>query len=260
MYSARIVNHNVYFSDEKPQTISDRLHARESIFPGFGGVLTAREPDFDVRGRIAWVFISIKNRSFNRDYINRFIHLCETVGIEGRICAVDTPYLYNAMAELGVDMLPEAEAAKIERLSADSQRMAEKAINGKLSKRVKLVQWRDLEAETPQVYRDELTHAFQSGTAVRDMFFEHVSSVKPITDEQQFERFAAFFLCEVPVLMHAYYGRGATMDIYPGPQPAFFWQIELGEFADELPELTALTRHDRPMLFLDTHNRRGDRT
>jgi hypothetical protein len=55
--------------------------------------------------------------------------------------------------------------------------------------------------------------------------------------------------------MHAYYGSGATLDIYPGPQPRFFWQIEMGEFEDELPALTAMTRRARPMLYLDTHDR-----
>lgn len=256
MYSARIVNDHAYFSLRKPDNISDQLYASESILPGLGGVLTAREPDFDVAGRVAWVFISIKNRSFNRAYINQFIDLCDKIGIEGRVCAVDRPYLFNAMAELEVDSLPEPEAAKIDTLSSNFQRMVEKALRGKKSERVKLVQWAELERETPQVYRDELAKAFYGGTRVRQLFYDHVSSVKPISSERQFERFAEFFLCEVPVLLHAYYAYGPTMDIYPGPQPAFFWQIELGEFAQELPELTALTQRGRPMLFLDTHNRR----
>jgi len=257
MYSARIVNDHAYYSLDKPNPSIDKLHATESIFPGLGGVLTAREADFDIAGRIAWVFISIKNRSFNRAYINQFIDMCEKVGIDGRVCAVDTPYLYNVMAEHGLDHLPEAEAAKIETLSTNFQRMVEKALRGKQSSRVTLVQWPELEAETPQIYKDELASAFHGGSRVRDLFYDHVSSVKPIEDERQFERFAEFFLCEVPVLMHAYYSFGPTMDIYTGPQPAFFWQIEMGEFAEELPELTALTRRCRPMMFLDTHNRRG---
>jgi len=257
MYSARLINDTAYFSPQSPTSVSDQLHATESIFPGLGGVLTAREPDFDITGRVAWVFISIKNRSFSKVYIRQFIELCEATGIEGRICAVDRPYLFNAMAELGVDSLPDSETAKIMGLSGDFQRMVTKAIRARKSERVKLVQWDDLENATPQIYRDELAQAFHSGGRVRDLFFDHVSSVKPISDERQFERFADFFLCEVPVLLHAYYGAGATMDIYPGPQPAFLWQIELGEFAQELPELTALTGRGRPMLFLDTHNRRS---
>ena len=256
MYSARVVNDSSYDHAEKPLRISNQLYATESILPGMGGVLSTREPDFDVTNRIAWIFISIKNRSFNRAYINGFIDLCEKVGIEGRICAVDAPYEYNAMAELGVETLAPSDAAKIHNLSGDFQRMVAKAIRGKRSERVQLVQWATLEEDTPQAYRDELAHAFYGHTAVRDALFEHVSSVKPVTDDIQFERFAKFFLCEVPVLLHAYYAYGATMDIYPGPQPSFFWQIELGEFANELPKLTALTQSGRPMLFLDTHNRR----
>lgn len=256
MYSARCVNENAYLSLKKPLLISDRLYAQESTVPGVGGVLTAREPDFDIAGRVAWIYISIKNRSFNRPYINQFIDMCETLEIEGRICAVDNPYYFNAMAELGLDSLCEKEAAKIETLSSDFQRMVGKAIRGKLSKRVQLVQWNDLEEQTPQIYKDELAEAFHSGSRVRDLLFDHISTVKPISDDRQFERFANFFLCEVPVLVHGYYANGPTLDIYPGPQAALFWQIELGDFAKELPNLTALTRQGRPSLYLDTHNRR----
>lgn len=259
MYSARVVNDHAYFHATEPLRIHRQLFATESILPGVGGVLTCRKPDFDVTGRVAWLFISIKNRSFNRAYVNGFIELCEKVGIQGRVCAVDRPYKFNAMAALGLDQLGPQEAAGIDNLSADFQRMVAKAIRGTASSRVQLVQWSDLEHRTPQIYFDELAQAFYDGGAVRDMLYAHVSSVKPVRDDAQFERYAKFFLCEVPVLMHAYYADGATMDIYPGPQPAFLWQIELGEFEAELPNLTALARSGRPMLFLDTHNRRGAR-
>ena len=255
MYSARKINELAYGNG---LSVADRdLPARESTLSGMGGVLTNRAGDFELQGRDAWIFISIKNRGFNRPYIDRFIDMCEASGVQGHVCPVDDPYRYNAMAELKRDDLPPEEAAKIERLSSDIARMVQKAINGKCTTSVDIVKWADLEAATPPVYREELTRAFREGTRIRDILFEHVSSVKPIETERDFERFAEFFLCEVPVLLYAYYANGATLDIYPGPQPKFFWQIELGAFERELPELTALTRTERPMLYLDTHDRSG---
>lgn len=259
MYSGRLINLLTEHSrDNRLHTsIRGRVPARESTFRGMGGVLTNRAGDFDLAGRDAWIFISIKNRGFNRSYIDRFIDLCERNGVNGFICPVDDPYLYNAMAELRCDDLPLCEIEKIDRLSSDISRMAQKAINGKCSKQVRLVKWRDVEADTPTVYREELTAAFRAGGRIRDVLYDHVSSVKTIETEEDFERYAEFFLCEVPVLMHAYYRNGPTLDIYPGPQPKFFWQIEMGDFRRELPRLTALTRGGRAMLYLDTHDRSG---
>ena len=100
-----------------------------------------------------------------------------------------------------------------------------------------------------------MVQAFKGGSRVRDHLRDHVMSVKPIETERDFKRFAEFFLCEVPVLLNTYYCDGATLDIYPGQQPNFFWQIEMGMFEDELPEMTAMTRRGRSMLYLDTHDR-----
>ncbi len=259
MYSARIVNS---LAAARPdiaiplgESVQEMLPATESLFPGLGGVLTNRTSDFDLSGREAWVFISIKNRGFNRPYIDRFIDLCDRSDIIGHVCPVDDPYRYNSMAELERDDLPEEEAAKIERLSTDITRMVQKAINGKRTQNVDIVKWCDLERNTPKKYRAELTAAFHDRTIIRDILYDHINSVKQTNCERSFERYAEFFLCEVPVLLHTYYRNVPTMDIYPGPQPNFFWQIEMGHFEQELPELTALTTAGRSMLYLDTHAR-----
>ena len=263
MYSGRMINSLADSASGAASkmglNVSELVPAQESMLPGIGGVLTNRAGDFDLEGRDAWIFISIKNRGFNRPYIDRFIDMCDRFGLNGHVCPVDDPYRYNSMAELKCDTLPEAEAAKIERLSSDIARMVQKAINGKRTSQVDIVKWRDLEDATPPKYRAELTAAFHDRTRIRDILYDHVNSVKPIDSERDFERYAEFFLCEVPVLMYAYYSNGPTLDIYPGPQPKFFWQIEMGLFAKELPELTALTKGGRSMLYLDTHDRSGGR-
>ena len=262
MYSCRMVNmlkdpKTVPASPVKGDIIAD-LPATESMLSGMGGVLSNRNGDFDLQGRDAWIFISIKNRGFNRPYINRFIDMCVAQGINGHVCPVDDPYRFNSMAELRRDDMPPEETAKIERLSADITRMVQKAINGKCTKQVDIVKWADIERDTPSIYHEELSAAFHGRTRIRDILYDHISSVKHLETERDFERFAEFFLCEVPVLLHAYYSRGPTLDIYPGPQPNFFWQIEMGLFKKELPALTELTRAGRSMLYLDTHDRSGE--
>ena len=93
MYSARTVN---FASNSASNAgISEIIPARESEIQGLGGVFISRQSDFNLLGREAWLFISIKNRSFNKQYIKRFIDLCSEEGIKGYICPVDTPYIYN---------------------------------------------------------------------------------------------------------------------------------------------------------------------
>ena len=237
--------------------VSDWLPQRGATLAGMPGVLLNRAGDFDLQGREAWLFISIKNRRFTKSYIAWFVRFCEEHGLEGHVSPVDNPYLFNRMAELGLDDLddlPSAEAAKIGQLSSETARKAQKAINGHLSKRVDIVSWGDIETETPRVLLDEMRAAFDARTPVRDALHRHISSVKPVACERSFERYAEFFLREVPVLLHAYYRCGGTLDVYPGSQPDFFWEIETGRYARELPKLTALTKSGRSMLYMETHD------
>lgn len=244
-------------SEQLKLTTRDIVPACERTLSGVKCTFVNRESDFDLKDREAWIFISIKNRLFNRAYVNWFIQMCEENGLVGHICRVDDPYRYNRMAELGATNLPDDEVEKIERLSGDIGRMVQKALNGSRTTSVDMVRWRDIADETPQELHDELRQAFNSKGKVYTALAQHVSNVKPIESEEQLASYAEFFLCEVPILFHAYYRNKSTLDIYPGSQPEFFWQIEMGDFADELPLLTAISRRSRSMLYLDTISKPG---
>lgn len=228
------------------------------MLSGMPGTLWNRAGGFDLDGREAWLFISIKNRRFTRSYVNWFIDMCEEYALEGWICPVDEPYRHNMMGELGCDELPDAEFAKIERVSSEITRMAQKAINGKRTTRVRQVTWAELASDTPTSLKTEFRNAFLHHPVVRDLLHDHVTSVKTMQTPQCFERFAEFFLAEVPVLWHAYYRNGAALDVYPGLQPEFLWKIDAGRFEAELPRLTALGRTGRPLLYLETHDQAFD--
>jgi hypothetical protein len=255
-YHSAAIARDSLLSESMALKLSDRadrrVSGREADLAGMAGRLECREDDFSLHGREAWIFISIKNRRFNRRYVDWFIDLCQASSLEGRICAVDDPYRFNRMAELKIDILAEEEAAKIERLSSDIQRMAQKALNGKRADAVSMVSWRELAEETPPQLKSELRRGFENSPAIRKVLRDHIGSVKDFESDECFRRYAEFFLCEVPVLMHAYYRSGGAFDIYPGPQVDFFWQIETGIFEEELPQLTALTRTGRPLLYMET--------
>jgi hypothetical protein len=238
-------------------TTRDIVPARAYTLSDVTGTLVNRAGDFELAGRHAWIFISIKNRKFNRPYVDWFIRMCDENGLNGHICRVDDPYKFNRMAELGVDILPEGEAEKIERLSNDIGRMVQKALNGSRTENVDMILWRDVARDTPSKYHDEIRAAFKKDGLVRKALSNHVRSVKDIETQEQLNRFVEFFLNEVPILFHAYYQSGGTLDIYPGSQPDFFWQVEMGVFEDELPLLTALTRQGRTMTYFDTITKPG---
>ncbi|QKQ26924.1 hypothetical protein [Candidatus Reidiella endopervernicosa] len=64
--------------------------------------------------------------------------------------------------------------------------------------------------------------------------------------------FSQFLLSELPVLCYIYYLSGdQIVDIYPGEQPSLFWKIESGQYADELPQLSALTRDHAGLIYID---------
>ena len=114
----------------------------------------------DWHQRLFYLFISIKNRKFTREFIKWFIRLCETHDAKGRICVVDEPYLYNLKAELGVETLPAFERLKIETIAREVSRKAEKAINGSRHSRVSFISWQQLSQQTPAWMKREISNAF----------------------------------------------------------------------------------------------------
>ena len=205
-----------------------------------------------LRGRLFYLFISIKNRDFDREFVSWFVDLCEADGLLGRVCAVDEPYLFNRQAELDLDHLPEAEIEKISKLSTDRIRMAERVLRRSRSARVSIVRWQQLSTETPDWMKKEVMDAYRMPGSFRDEVRRHVTAVKEPGTEASTDRYARFLLCETPVLIHTYYSPASgVVDVYPGPNCEPFWMIEQGQFAGELPRTTAFARSGRPLAYVD---------
>lgn len=66
------------------------------------------------QARPSYLFISLKNRKFTKDFLVWFVELCKQYHQQGKICVMDEPYLFNRKAALGVDELPEPEVERIQ--------------------------------------------------------------------------------------------------------------------------------------------------
>lgn len=204
-------------------------------------------------GRLFCMFISIKNRDFTRDYIQWFVNACDEGGYQGLIASVDEPYIYNRMAELGTDSLPDHESARIYQVSKETTRKAEKVIRGARSNNVTLTNWAALSSLTPAWMKEEVITAYQQQGAFWLYIREFVAEIKNHQCDAGLDRYVQFFLCELPVLIHHYYHpESGIVDVYPGPNPEIFLMIEQGVFKDELPRMSAFASTGYPVFYLDT--------
>ena len=209
--------------------------------------------------RLFYLFISIKNRKFTRELIQWFINLCEAHGKKGRICVVDEPYIYNLQAELGVETLTVSEQFKIEKIAHEVSRKAEKAINGSRHSGVSFISWQQMSKQTPEWMKQEIWDAFSHNGSFRQQILDQVINVKGNgLSETKLEDYAKFFLCELPVLINAYYSYAqGIIDVYPGFMPNIFWHMEKSTFEQQLPKTTAFIRSGKNIVYIDTETSRS---
>ena len=66
------------------------------------------------------------------------------------------------------------------------------------------------------------------------------------------ERYAQFLIEETPVILYCYYMfSGGVVDVYPGKIADYFWRIERGDYAEELPQTTALATTHPGLIYVD---------
>lgn len=210
-------------------------------------------PVLNLSGREILLFISIKNRRFTKQYLRWFTEIVRSLGQNAIISIVDEPYLYNRMADLSLDSLPQDELLRLDKIAEEVTRRAHKAINAAGSDKIQFIPWRSWSDQTPECFKQEVLTAFTRSGPFRDAVIDHVRSVKGNLRMHTLEAYAKFFLCEIPVLVWAYY-RPDTMvaDVYPGEQAKLFWQIESGEFHKCLPLISQYASVGTPLLYLNT--------
>lgn len=234
----------------------DPLHHITLELDGLSLAITSRDHIgglADLSQRTGHLFISIKNRAFNRRLIDGFCRVVSAHMRNGHITVVDAPYLHNVEA---VTSDPEERARKAESirlLSRDRTRQVERIMRNHPDAPISFLAWSELVEATPAWITAEIEAAYARNGAFRRLIAEHCRKVLPAfdaaADPLAFER---FLIEELPPIFHAYYLLdGGVADFYPGPNGYFFWDIEFGRLADELPRLTQLAQSHRGLVYVE---------
>jgi tRNA-dependent cyclodipeptide synthase len=201
--------------------------------------------------------VSIKNRQFTDKLIETFCHFAQRHLRSGYLTVVDQPYLSNVRAMVRNPEEAAARAAGVLRLSAERRRQVGRLVGKFDPQRISVVPWERLVERTPDWITAEIRQAFSKRgnfhAAVLDQTRPRIAGP---ADLATLEAHAEFLLNEAPVLLYCYYlFNGQIADFYPGPQADFLWRIERGEFASELPQITALASQHAGQIYVEIATR-----
>jgi hypothetical protein len=197
------------------------------------------------------VAVSLRNPAFSNEWLTAVLDEIKHLKGAALLCLVDTPYFASVTAreysrkelQRQIDILLSQRTEQNRRLQGLIQDRNEY---------VSYYDWNSLLSLTPKSLADELVQAFNRSGDVKESIISQVRKVFP--DEESDEsiiKLSRFFVEEIPVLVFIYYVLfPGCIDVYPGPQADFFWKLDLGEFHDELPSLSALAANSDPHTYL----------
>ena len=119
------------------------------------------------------------------------------------------------------------------------------------------INWRkttpELSRKTPEWMKEEILLAFDRRGILYQQVLRQVVLMKgDRVTEEKLERLAGFFICEIPVLVYAYYSiPTGIVDVYPGDNPDILWQIERGIYQEELPKTTEFALKGKPLVYIN---------
>jgi hypothetical protein len=206
----------------------------------------------DLAGRVGFLMISIKNRLFTSALIRAYCRFATEHLAAGCVTVVDRPYIHNVAA---VSHDPSANARQmngIRRLGEDRRQQAQKIIDNYDRGRIEFISWDDLAAQTPRWLEAEFRTAFENRGQLHSDLLEQTSRMSGEScDQATLERRALFLVEETPALLYSYYlFRGGIADFYPGELASYFWRIERGDYAEELPRTTELAATHQGLLYV----------
>ena len=118
--------------------------------------------------------------------------------------------------------------------------------------RVSFIRWDELAKQTPQWLKAEVNTAFKNKA---QFFFDITQQTrraigKAVAGDPS--AYAQFLVEETPVLLYCYYlFRGGVVDVYPGEIADYFWRLEASDYAEELPQATALATSHEGLAYID---------
>jgi hypothetical protein len=220
---------------------------------GLGGELTALSAPPDparLAERAGLLMISIKNPYFTTPLIDGFCRFVTARLRRGYVSVVDRPYVQNILATAD-DGTHSAQINGLRRLAEERRRQVERILGRHGSNRVAFLSWDELTGRTPAWLTAEVQDAWrQRGLLHADLIAQARERAGWHVDLAALERWALFLVEETPVLLYSYYLLdGGVVDVYPGPLPEYMWRIERGDYAAEIPRISALARSQQGLVY-----------
>jgi hypothetical protein len=207
----------------------------------------------DLAGRVGFLMISIKNRLFTSSLIKAYCRFATEQLLGGCVTVVDRPYVYNVLAASHERSARRTQISAIRRLGEERRRQAAKLISKYDEERIEFVSWNQLAMLTPKWLWAEVRTAFRNkGKFHSDLLEQTQLNIGGPLQNTALESYARFLVEETPVLLYCYYMfRGGIVDVYPGEIADYFWRLERGDYARELPQTTALATTHAGLIYVD---------
>jgi len=204
-----------------------------------------------IKNRNWLVAVSLRNPAFSNRWLKAVISAASLLEGCVTLTLVFEPYIAS-MDALSTSLSDYKEnILKLEKQRREQWNRLNKLIRN-VGCNVTLIAWQELCELISADLVDELDVAFKNpASRVRQLVQMQVALVHPqVEDIVVRDRLADFFLDEIPVLINYYYSiASGCVDVYPGPQAPFFWELDGGFLNDELPYASSLVRKAKPHVY-----------
>jgi len=212
----------------------------------------------DLRGKVGYLMVSVKNPNFPARLVGAFCDLAESQFARGEVILFDTPYAATIAATEVRASVRDRKLSTLREVAREKRRFFEKTL-AKRDTSLPIRSFDDVEREVDPILIREVRGAFQREGPFRRVVLDRAREVIPeeIPDEA-LPRFAEFLVREIPVLCHLYYHEGeeSVVDVYPGEPFDLFWDIERGRYSDELPEISRRAGRSPGVICVDVRTER----
>jgi hypothetical protein len=205
----------------------------------------------DIKTRIIVLYISMKNKSFSKSFINWVIDYALHWDVDLELSIVNKPYYsFYEWKRQFLNIEDGSELEILDKIHNDSIIKVKNILNQTKTNKVKFLNWDILSNQCPSWLKTEIQNAFKRKGKVYNLITSQTKKITSVDDNFEIEGKSQFMLSELPVLTWCYYNRkqGVT-DIYPGENISYFNDLELGHLKDELPNTYKFVLDSSPLIY-----------